>query len=204
MTEFNKDDFMENAQGMLVPKSQIKPIDMLRNDVVNNLIAKAKAQSEQIKSFKEFAFDEIAQFISISAEQYNLKTKGKKGNVTLNSFDGRYKIERAYADKIAFDEQLQIAKEKIYECIQNWSAGANSKLISMVNFAFQTDKKGQVSADRILGLRRLKIQDEKWLEAMMALSESINVVSSKGYVRFYERVGDSDCWKPIPLNIAAD
>lgn len=51
MTEFNKDDFMENAQGMLVPKSQIKPIDLLRNDVVNNLIAKAKVQSEQIKSF---------------------------------------------------------------------------------------------------------------------------------------------------------
>lgn len=198
MTEFNKDDFMENAQGMLVPKSQIKPIDLLRNDVVNNLIAKAKVQSEQIKSFKEFAFDEIAQFISISAEQYNLKTKGKKGNVTLISFDGRYKIERAYADKIAFDEQLQIAKEKIYECIQSWSAGANSKLISMVNFAFQTDKKGQVSADRILGLRRLKIQDEKWLEAMMALSESITSFLPKDMSVFMSGSATATAGSPFP------
>lgn len=204
MTEINRDEYMENAQGALVPKKQVKDVDLLRDDVVRRLVSQAKETSKLLKEFKSFSFNEIAEFVSISAEQYKHVTKGEKGNISLLSYDGRFKVERAYADKIDFDEQLQIAKEMIYECIQNWSEGANTKLMTMVNFAFQTDRKGQVSADRILGLRRLKIQDEKWLEAMMAISASICITSTKGYVRFYERIGDTEFWSPIPLNIAAD
>lgn len=204
MVDINTEEYMENAQGALIPKKNIKAVDLLRDDVVKSLIEKARKVSEEIRNFKKHSFDEIAQFVNISAEQYNHKTKGKKGNITLYSFDGKYKVERSYAESIAFDEQLQVAQEMIYECIQSWSAGANNKLMAMVNFAFQTDKKGEVSADRILGLKKLKIQDEKWLAAMMAISSSVNVVSSKGYVRFYERVGDTEAWQAIPLNIAAD
>ena len=53
----------------------------------------------------------------------------------------------------------------------------------------------------MLGLRRHDIKDEKWLQAMEAIAESINVVDSKSYVRFYERDKDGK-YQAISLDFA--
>ncbi|WP_143413369.1 DUF3164 family protein, partial [Haemophilus aegyptius] len=68
--------------------------------------------------------------------------------------------------------------------------------------AFNVDKEGNLNTSRILGLRRVDIQDERWQNAMQAISESVQVVSSKAYVRLYERVGESDQYVPIALDVA--
>lgn len=200
----NKENFMENAKGALIPISQIKDIDLLRDDIVKGLIQEAKSVSALLKNFKNNSFDEICQFITISAEQYNLKTGGEKGNITLMSFDGQYKIQRAFADKIVFDERLNIARELINKCIRKWTDGVNNQIVTLVNYAFQPDKDGKLSVGRILGLKKVKIEDDDWEKAMNAISDSINVSCSKGYIRFYERVGKTDQYKAIPLDIAAD
>jgi hypothetical protein len=56
---------------------------------------------------------------------------------------------------------------------------------------------------RILGLRRLEITDERWRAAMTAIGESVQVIGTKQYVRFYERMGDSDRYASIPLDMVA-
>jgi hypothetical protein len=55
----------------------------------------------------------------------------------------------------------------------------------------------------VLGLRRLDIKDERWLKAMTAIGEAVQVVGSKAYIRVYERIGDSEMYRSIPLDIAA-
>ncbi|MCY1558712.1 hypothetical protein D9M68_956700 [compost metagenome] len=55
----------------------------------------------------------------------------------------------------------------------------------------------------MLALRRLQIGDERWQRAMQAIGEACQVVGSKSYIRVYERVGDTDQYKPISLDIAA-
>ncbi|MFV0626135.1 MAG: DUF3164 family protein [Alphaproteobacteria bacterium] len=196
--------YLEDGKGNLTPKSQVKPIDLLRDDVVSGLIEKAKETSARIKEFKKHAFEEISKFIEISAEQYQVKLGGKKGNVTLFSYDGRFKIERRCAEKINFGEQLHAAKALIDECLREWSAGANDKLITIVNQAFQVDEKGNISTAEILGLRKHNFTEPKWQEAMKAISDAITIVSSKDYVRLYERVGETDFYSPISLDVAAD
>lgn len=63
------------------------------------------------------------------------------------------------------------------------------------------DKEGNLSTARILGLRRVDIQDDRWQRAMQAISDSVQVVGSKDYVRFYER--DSlGKYQPISLDMA--
>ena len=69
--------------------------------------------------------------------------------------------------------------------------------------AFNVDKEGNISTGRILSLRRLDFTDEKWLRAMEALSNSVRVQCSKSYIRIYERVGDTDQYRPISLDIAS-
>ena len=165
---------------------------MERDRLVNELIAGAKGLSGEIGNFKAKVFGDVSAFVQLSAEEYGLKVGGKKGNVTLFSFDGRYKVLMATADNIAFDERLQAAKGLIDECIAAWSAGSSPEIMVLVQQAFNADKEGNLNTGRILALRRLEIKDERWQRAMTAIGESVQVVGSKQYCRFYERVGDTD------------
>jgi len=195
--------FRKDAKGHLVPVDMIKPIDLARDELVTELVEKAQSVSKALGAFKESAFGDIKAFVEMSAEQYKATIGGKKGNVTLLSFDGRYKIIHAVQDSIKLDERLQAARVLIDECAAEWTQGARSEVRVLVNEAFRADKAGQISTARVLGLRRLEIQDERWQRAMQAIGEAVQVVGSKSYIRVYERVGDSDQYLPIPLDIAS-
>ncbi|WP_439957534.1 DUF3164 family protein, partial [Providencia vermicola] len=118
------DNYWRDAKGVLTPVNLIKPVDIQRDALVGELVVQAAQISELLRQFKIAAFGDIEAFISLSAEQYGVNVGGKKGNVTLYSFDGRYKIQRAIQDRIAFDERLQGAKTLIDECLKDWVQGA--------------------------------------------------------------------------------
>ncbi len=196
--------FKQDQKGRLVPVDLVKPIDMARDDLVVELVEGAKLVKENIARFKAAAMGDIGAFIELSAEKYGVKKLGgNKGNVTLYSFDGRYKIQRAISDYLVFDERLQVAKVLVDECIHTWTEGSSSQIRALIDHAFQVDKEGKVNTSRILGLKRLDIKDAKWREAMQAITDAMQVVGSKTYLRFYERVGASDNYEPISLDMAA-
>jgi hypothetical protein len=196
------DGYMEDAQGRLVPLDQIKEIDMARHELVMELVEQFQTMREQMRALKIKIMDDVESFVQISAELYGANVGGKKGNVTLVTFDGRYKLVRQISEFLTFDERLQAAEELIRQCIKEWSEGSNSKIQALVNDAFDVDKQGRINTGRILGLRRLKIDDERWKNAMEAISDSLQVTGSKTYVRLYERRDDGS-YKPLPLDIAA-
>ena len=104
-------------------------------------------------------------------------------------------------DRVTFDERLQAARELINECLSDWTEGANDNLRAIIDAAWEVDKDGNVSTSRILGLRRIKVNDERWEQAMKALTDSIQVIYSKSFIRVYEKDVHGE-WKPIPLDIA--
>jgi len=197
------DGYMQDQQGKLVPVEMVKPIDIERNDMVLQLVDQAKTKSVELAAFKENAMSAIEKFVNLSGRKYQVKMGGNKGNVTLMSYDGRFKIQRAIGEHLVFDERLQVAKELIDQCLNEWSEGSRPEIKVLINDAFQVDKQGKVSTARIFGLQRLDIKDRKWKKAMKAISDSVQVAGSKSYVRIYERVGDTDEYKPIPLDVAA-
>jgi hypothetical protein len=195
--------YWEDASGALIPASKIKPIDKDRHQVVTGLCEEAKKQSQALFGFKISAMEALSEFITRSLAEYEVAHGGRKGNVTLISFDGRYKIIRQMQESISFDERLQAAKALIDECVKAWSKGSNDNIKVLINDAFQVDKQGKISTGRVLGLRRLEISDEKWLRAMQAIGDSMQVASTKPYIRFYERVEATGEYQPINLDVAA-
>lgn len=194
--------YRRDAQGRLVREEQIKPVDKLRDELVLALVQRARATHDALVQYKAAAFGEIEAFLDLSAAEYGAKIGGKKGNVSLLSFDGKYKIQRAVQESIAFDERLQAARALIDECLREWTEGARPELATLVNDAFRVDTKGEIRTARVLALRRLDITDERWLRAMDAIGDACQVVGSKSYIRVYERNGDSDQYSPISLDIA--
>lgn len=194
--------YRADASGRLVPESMIKPIDRTRDELVRELADAAKNISGGLAKFKANVFAEIGAFQSLSAEQYNVKFGGKKGNVTLYSFDGAYKIQVAIADSLVFDERLQAAKHLIDECFREWTVDSRPEIRALIDAAFAVDKEGNINTARVLGLRKMEIKDQKWLMAMKAIAEAVTVVGSTQYVRVYERVGDTERYAPIVLDLA--
>lgn len=193
--------YVMNAKGDLIAESNVKEIDKLRDEVVKKMTVKAKALNDHMKITKAEIFSDFEDFIQLSAQDYDTKIGGEKGNTTLMSFDGSQKIQLAISDNLVFDERLQVAKKLVDECIHEWSAGVNDNIKSLITGAFDVDKEGKINTRRILGLRSLKITDEKWLKAMNAISDATQVISTKEYIRVYER-DEHGKYQQIPLDFS--
>lgn len=195
--------FVKNASGHLVPESQVREQDKLRDSVVNDLAETAIKINAMLSNFKKRALNDVADLIQVAADKYEVDLGGKKGNVTLTSYSGQYRVQRTYAERITFTEELEAAKELITQCIDEWSSEANANIRALVDRAFRTNRSGQIKTAEILGLLRLEIDDEKWQRAMDALRDSISVSGSTVYVRVYKRIGESDRYQIIPLDLAS-
>lgn len=195
--------FWENMQGAFVPESNVKDIDKLRDQTVRKIFDMAEALHNALAAFKHVGFEDIASFIQVSAGEYGVNIGGTKGNVSLFSFDGRLKIQRNIADNIRFDEKLQVAKQLIDECLEEWTADSRDEIKAIINKAFEVDRSGKISTAKILALRNIKIDHEKWNRAMDAISDSIEVIGSKAYLRFFKRNDENGEYIPMSLDIAS-
>lgn len=196
------DGYKLNAVGHLVPIESIKEIDLARDEFVRQVVAKAKAQSEAIRLFKKEIQDDFQAFIDLSAERYGASLGGEKGNVGLKSFDGRFEVTREVNETMEFDERLHVAKALVDDCLREWTRGSDPKIRTLIESAFQVDKKGQVNTKRVLGLRKLKFDDEKWNLAMEAIGDALTITGSCTYFRFHER-DDQGKYQQIVLDFSA-
>ena len=193
--------FMKDAQGNLIAISNIKPIDLERDDLVRSIAAQAKTVSGSLGLFKYNAMGDVAAFVSMSATQYNATIGGEKGNVTLTSFDGQYKVQRAIQETIAFGEQMQAAKALIDAFLLRETEGSSDTVRTLISHAFQADKEGKINTNSVLRLRSIAIKDEQWQQAMQAIADAMKVVSSKAYIRVYERTAAGK-YVAIALDVA--
>ncbi|MDQ7091781.1 MAG: DUF3164 family protein [Methylococcales bacterium] len=193
---------MENAVGHLVPKSKISELDILRHEMVGDIFEKAQALQDQMSDFKAGVLGDVAAFMQMSADEYNVKLGGKKGNVSLVTFDGRHKVSFTVAEILTFDEKIHAAKAIIDECLHKWTESSDDNIKALIDLAFSADKSGNIKTQAVMGLFKLKITDPRWQQAMTALKDSIIVSGSKSYMRFYSRVGEESNWQPLSLDMA--
>jgi hypothetical protein len=199
-TKAAPEGYMRDSAGRLVPEGAIKPHDVQRDGLVKSLFAMHEQLQKTCKNFRIMADGEIDAHLALISEKYGVKAGGQVGNLVLTSFDGSLRIVRAVDKVIAFTEEIHAAKALIFACVREWTEGARAELRALVEDAFRQDKQGHLSADRILGLLRLDIQDERWKQAMQAIRDSVRVQATRTYMRFYKRQGDGT-YAHIPASI---
>lgn len=195
-------DYWKDANGNLVHVANIKDIDKLRTEIVRSVAQESLLLNLHIAQIKKRIFSDILTFIDLSIEQFGAKTGGKKGNTTLYTFDGQFKIQYAISERLQFDERIQAAKSLIDECLRDWTQDSSTEIKTLITRAFNVDKEGNLNTQRILELRHVKIEDKRWLRAMDAISDSLQVIGSKAYVRVYER-DESGKYNQIMLDFAS-
>ncbi|MCD8480539.1 MAG: DUF3164 family protein [Candidatus Cloacimonetes bacterium] len=188
-----------DANGQSIPVSIIKPEILKQDAIVSKTISRAIKLHDRMVADKNQFFEDVELYLQQVAEKNGLDWKG---NAVLNSFDGRNRVEIRFKERIQFGIELQLAKQKIDECLKAWSADSNVNLRAIIGEAFQVDKKGEIAKYRILRLRRYNIKDQTWREAMELIDQAIQVVATKQYINFYER-DESGQFRQIVLNFPA-
>ncbi|MBN8294711.1 DUF3164 family protein [Rhodobacter sp. NTK016B] len=195
-------DYMPDAKGKLVPVELIEAAALLEDETVRKIAGYGVALSEQVARFKGNTFADLGDFEAVLAQEYGATKGGAKGNKTFLSFDGLWKVTVQVADHIDFGPQLQIAKELVDECLNEWAAEARAEIRAIVTRAFNTDKAGQINRSEIFMLLRLEIEDARWKEAMRAIRDAMRVVGSKTYVRLYRRETPEAPWQAVTIDLA--
>jgi len=164
-----------DANGQSIPTSIIRPEILKQDAIVTKTINRAIKLHDRMVADKNQFFEDVELYLQQVAEKNGLDWKG---NAVLNSFDGKYRVEIRFKERIQFGIELQLAKQKIDECLKS------------------------IAKYRILRLRRYNIKDQTWKEAMELIDQAIQVVSTKQYINFYER-DESGQFRQIVLNFPA-
>lgn len=211
ISETIPEGYMRNALGHLVPKSQIRELDLLRDDTTRRIAAKWIELHNQMKALKAEVFADINDHVRIAGDKYDVTLGGERGGISLSTYDGSLKIVRSVADSITFTEEIEAAKALIERCLDRWSAGAESpegaagvqNLRAIAGRAFAKNRQGNLKKNDVLDLLRSEINDPDWIQAQAAIRDSIKVTGTSTYIRVYQRVGATGQYEAIPLDLAA-
>lgn len=195
--------YLRDAKGSLVPVASIKAADLLMDETVRGILGQARQVSAAIALFKGQTFASVGELQTLFAQHYGATVGGKKGNITLVSFDGCQKVQVQVSDLLEFGPELQSAKLLIDACLTEWAVGSAIELRSLVNRVFQVDKEGQINRAELFMLLRVEIQDERWIRAMDAIRDSIRVIGSRTYIRFYDRPAPDAAWRAVTIDMAS-
>ncbi len=204
MAKLDEKGFWINKKGEGVHKDLVRVDKQLEDETVEQLINKAKEVTSYLKQIKNEAFETVESFRDLLLQKYDIdiKKNSKKGNFTIENYSATAKVMINIQDSIAFDNKLGIAKIKIDEYLHEKTKGADPEIQTLINKAFEVDKKGEVSPKKILALKSYDIKHPLWVEAMNIIDEAVEIVSSKSYIRFYERDNIEQEYKQIRLDIA--
>ncbi|WP_418608856.1 DUF3164 family protein [Pseudoalteromonas sp. US3C1013] len=197
------DGYLKDGKGNLVAVANIKQTDLIKDEFVKKAIDKAIKMQEALAEFKQSLMAEADDFIELLAQEHGVNLGGKKGNVMLRTFDSQLKVTLQTQERIELGPELTLAKQLIDQCLDEWTEGGNQNIKAIVSKTFNTDKQGSLNPQRILALRKLEITDDsgKWAKAMNIIAESVGVVDSTRFIRFYKQ-DDNGIEQAISLDIA--
>lgn len=195
--------FLKDGKGNLWAIANIKQTDLIKDEFVRKAVQCAEDMQAQLAEFKSALMTEADDFIELLAQEHGVNLGGKKGNVTLRTFDSQLKVTLQTQERIELGPELTLAKQLIDQCLDEWTEGGNQNIKAIVSKTFNTDKQGSLNPQRILALRKLEISDDsgKWTKAMNIIAESVGVVDSSRFIRFYKQ-DDNGIEQAISLDIA--
>src|SRR3546814_20858935 len=85
-----------------------------------------------LAEFRQHAHQDIQAHLQLIAEQYGVSRGGKKGNVTLTSYDGTLRVQIAVGEFLDFGPELHSAKDLNDQCLTDWRASAGEELRAIV------------------------------------------------------------------------
>ena len=195
----NRKTFWLDAEGDPVPLKFIPQQDQDKDALIESLNKSALLHHQSLVEFKATALDMIDAYLQSVADSYH---ENWKGNATIYNFTGDKAIEIKISNKLAFDERLNIAKQKIDAYLISLVKNAGKEIVALITKAFKVDAKGNVDVKQIISLKQHKFDHPLWIEAMAIIDEALRVEGTRRYIVFKQKDA-SGAWISITLNFSA-
>ncbi len=202
MADKDKQGRWTDATGNHIPPKYIDPVEKKRDQLVEKEIRQALLIQERLRKFKKGVLADIGKYLDWLASKHGEESLSPGGNYMLTGFSGNKRLQIKVNKVIEFDERLQLAKKKIDACLERWSKGANDNFKVVVFDAFKVDRKGNVDTKRILGLRKLQINDAEWVAAMELITEAVTITGNRSYLIFQLKADKDAEWETLRLDLA--
>src|SRR3546814_6015756 len=114
------------------------------DETVRKITGFARDLSAQIARFKGHTFEAVNGLHALTAPEYGVTVGGRKGNITLTSFDGCEKVQVQVADLIELGPELQPARAQVDACLSDWPADGRVELPALVSRVFKDTGRARV------------------------------------------------------------
>lgn len=194
---------MVNNMGKEVPIELVRPEHLKRHSVVNRIVNEVNALQNIIAKSKT----KVLRLVD-AHEKYMLKVNGLAedtglGNITLSNYSNTARVVIKSQKVIEFGPEMQMAEQKIKDCLKKWGKNAHQYIHEVINQVFKADKKGFVNKNAIMGLFTYNITDPDWIAAMELIRKSIQEVTRKEYMMIQTRKDKDAAWVNLNLNFSS-
>lgn len=190
-----------NKDGQEIPSKYVSQKDKLDDKTVEQIVKIAKKLNQQLAEGKTKINTLLENYIKSSNELRKVNVEWK-GNFTIMNFDKSLKVEKRIAEYIEFNNELQIAKGLIEQCINKWTDNALEQVKLIINDIFNIGKKKLIPRNNLIKLKKYKFPEPEWKQAMQIISEALEVSERRPYVNVYEKMSEK-AYKQILLNFSA-
>lgn len=195
------DGYREDAKGNLVAERNIHPRDLLADQLVRDLIGRARLSAQLVADLKRDFLLDIASYVQLVAADFGAVVTGADGSLSLTTYDGRCKIERARADRIQVGPEIIAAEALVREILDEITDPVARPIATR---AFSRHRKtGELSAAKLIALAGIEIDDPRWRQAQQAIREALQVTGTVTYFRAYARAEPDKPWQQIALDFSA-
>lgn len=191
----------KTAKGEIVPAEVVSTHDKKKEKVVLKIAKQALTVSKLLVELKAITESDVNKLYNEHLRIKGIEPGERKENYTLYSFDREWKIEISRADTVTFDDNINVVKQLLDEYIEDVTNQASSDIQVLVQSAFKT-RKGQLDKARLFSLFQYEIEHPLWKRAMEELKQSIDVQSSKKYIKIMRR-DENEEYVLVPLSFSA-
>lgn len=186
---------------------QLKSYEAHKNKVVTRLVKLAKAQEEKLAKLKREALDEIQALYDEMLEIGGLVRDDHKGNLTLTTEDGLYRLRFKIAERYHFNELAEAAEERLKRFLDNMVKKNKRKDFELIQALLERNAAtGKLDPRSVQKLYRYEddFEDEDWKEAIRLFKQAYEVEGTKAYVGFYAKDSqEQNAWDTVLLNFSA-
>lgn len=184
-------EYLINQQGETVPVSLIPPEDVERDELVEKIFKKIEKMKEIQKR--------LAAGIDADLRAFLEKKSKKWESFSLTNYTGDKRIRYDYNELTGFTEDIELARQKIFDCIKKWK-GQDEGSMYLEALVKQTFGDKKINKTSLLKLLSTYIQDKDWIEAQTLIQKSLRVTETKRYRNFYTRANKDAKFQAINLN----
>lgn len=195
---------IKGPDGTMYEASMLDKALVDREVAVRKAFAKLQKLEEVIgKTYAEVQ-DILGGYLSGVAGRYG---EDWQGSANLKTMDESQVIEIKVNKRLAYDERLNFAGEKLNRWIESKLAKITDEsartsfmqVSEIAKRALKTDSNGNVDSQKMIELKKFNFSDPEWKEAIAIINESQHVVGTKTYFKARIRTDESQ-YRALKLN----